>query len=142
MPSFTSQVPNLQGIGPVVELRIGVGAAIETALREAGVSIPPPVTAIGMIDTSATGSVIRQGLAAQLGLNPVGVTYINTPSSTNVACYEYLVRFVFPNNVIFESTVIEAPLQGQHIQCLIGRDVLAHGVLVYIGYGNLFSLSF
>ncbi|MGH7208795.1 MAG: aspartyl protease family protein [Nitrospiraceae bacterium] len=95
-----------------------------------------------MIDTGATGSVMRQGLAAQLGLNPVGVAYINTPSSTNVACYEYLVRLVFPNNVLFETTVLEAPLLGQHIQCLIGRDVLAHAVLVYIGYGNLFSLSF
>jgi hypothetical protein len=45
-------------------------------------------------------------------------------------------------NVVAETTVLEAPLLGQHIQCLIGRDVLAHGVLVYIGYGNLFSLSF
>ena len=142
MPSFTSQVPNLQGVGPVVDLRIAVGTAVETALRTSGAAIPPPAMAVGMIDTGATGSVIRQGLAAQLGLNPVGGTYINTPSSTNVACYEYLVRFVFPNNVLFETTVLEAPLQGQHIQCLIGRDVLAHGVFVYIGYGNLFSLSF
>lgn len=95
-----------------------------------------------MIDTGATSGVIRQGFAAQLGLNPVGVAYITTPSSTNVACYEYLVRLVFPNNVVAETTVLEAPLLGQHIQCLIGRDVLAHGVFVYIGYGNLFSLSF
>lgn len=95
-----------------------------------------------MIDTGATGSVIQRGLAARLGLNPIGVSYINTPSSMNVACHEYLVRLVLPNNVLFETTVIEAPLQGQHIQCLIGRDVLAHGVFVYLGYVNLFSLSF
>jgi hypothetical protein len=94
-----------------------------------------------MIDTGATGSVLREGLAAQLGLNPVGITYINTPSSTNVTCHECLVRLVFPNNVLFETTVLEAPLQGQHIQCLIGRDVLARGIFAYIGYGNLFSLS-
>lgn len=95
-----------------------------------------------MIDTGATGSVIRQGLASQLGLQPVGVTTISTPSSAHVVCNEYLVRFLFPNNVTVEGTAIEAPLQGQHIQCLIGRDILAHGVLVYIGYTNLFSLSF
>lgn len=95
-----------------------------------------------MIDTGATGSVVRQGLLSPLGLNPVGVAYINTPSSTNVLCYEYSVRLLFANNVLVETTVIEAPLQGQHIQCLIGRDILAHGVLVYIGYSNLFSLSF
>lgn len=142
MPSFTSQVPNLQAVGPIVELRIAVGAAVESVLRKAGNPVPAPIAAVAMIDTGATGSVIRQGLAAQLGLNPVGVTYINTPSSTNVPCYEYLVRLLFPNNLLVETTVLEAPLQGQHIQCLIGRDVLAHGVFVYIGYGNLFSLSF
>ena len=51
-------------------------------------------------------------------------------------------RLLFPNNVTFETTVIETPLQGQQIRCLIGRDVLSQGVLVYIGYSNLFSLSF
>jgi hypothetical protein len=31
---------------------------------------------------------------------------------------------------------------GQNIQCLIGRDILQHGVLIYIGYSNQFTLSF
>ena len=142
MPSFTAAVPNLQAAGPVVETRIAVGSAAEVALKGADAAVPPPLAALAMIDTGASGSLLRQGLPAQLGLNPVGLAYINTPSSTNVPCYEYLVRLVFPNNVVVETTVLEAPLQGQNIQCLIGRDVLAHGVLVHIGYGNLFSLSF
>ncbi len=104
--------------------------------------MPPLVPALAMIDTGASATVIQQGIAAKLGLNPVGVTQITTPSHANVRCYRYIVRLVFPNNVTVESTVIEAPLQGQHIRCLIGRNVLAHGVLVYIGYRNLFSLSF
>jgi hypothetical protein len=90
-----------------------------------------------MIDTGAGISVVRQGLLPQLGLNPIGLSYISTPSSTNVACHHHLLRLIFPNKVLVEATVVEAPLQGQNIQCLIGRDVLAHGVLVYIGYGNL-----
>lgn len=142
MPSFTIEIPNLQGDGPVVELRVAIGSAVENALRAANTPIPLPVGVPAMIDTGATKSVIRQGIAAQLGLNPVGVTYISTPSSTNVLCPEYLVRLVFPTNVLYEGTVIEAPLQGQHIQCLIGRDILSHAVFVYIGYRNLFSLSF
>lgn len=36
----------------------------------------------------------------------------------------------------------EAPLKGQHIQCLVGRDVLQHGVFIYTGYDNSFTLSF
>lgn len=97
---------------------------------------------MALIDTGATGTVIQSGIARQLGLNPVGIALINTPSSTNVQCYQYQVTMLFPNNVQVAATAIEAPLQGQHIQCLIGRDVLAHGVLVYIGYTNSFTLSF
>jgi predicted aspartyl protease len=142
VPSFTAALPNLHAAGPVVDMRIAVGVAAEAALRRARAPVPSPVAVLAMIDTGATNTVIRQGLAQQLGLHPVGVTYINTPSSSNVACYEYLVRLVFPNNVVGETTAIEAPLRDQHIQCLIGREVLAHGVFVYIGYSNLFSLSF
>jgi|SwirhirootsSR3_FD_contig_31_3936799_length_780_multi_5_in_0_out_0_2 hypothetical protein len=142
MPSFSVQVPNLQATGPVVELQIAIGTSLEAVMRAAHTPIPPAITVLAMLDTGATRSVIRQGLAAQLGLNPVGVTHITTPSQTNVACYEYQIRLILPNNVTFEGVFLEAPLQGQHIQCLIGRDVLAHAVLVYIGYSNLFSLSF
>jgi hypothetical protein len=52
------------------------------------------------------------------------------------------VRFILPNNVIFQALAIEAPLKGQQTQCLIGRDVLAHAVFVYTGYINQFTLSF
>lgn len=107
---------------------------------------PPQVKAIkvsAMIDTGATGTVLSQGLAETLGIKPVGSTSINTPSSTNVMCHQYDVQIVFPNQVTMESIVIiEAPLQGQHIQCLIGRDVLQHGVLIYTGYDNSFTLTF
>jgi len=51
-------------------------------------------------------------------------------------------RLLFPNNVIVETVVIAAPLQGQNILCLIGRDVLQHGVFIYTGYVNTFTLSF
>lgn len=54
----------------------------------------------------------------------------------------FLVRLLLPNSVMIETTAIEAPLTGQHIQCLIGRDTLSHAVLVYVGYMNQFTLSF
>lgn len=142
MPSFTSQPPNLQALGPVVDMRVWVGAPVENALKKAGAPIPQPVPVKGMIDTGATGSVIHPSAAKSLGLQPVGLVSISTPSSANVPCYQYLVRLIFPNNVVVEALAIEAPLQGQQVQCLIGRYVLAHGVLVYTGYINQFTLSF
>lgn len=142
MPSFTSQIPNLQSVGPIVELEVSVSQAAEEVLRGRGAAVPAPLKTIALIDTGASVTVIQSGMAKQLGLNAVGVKLISTPSSTNIRCFEYEIMVMFPNNVLVAATAIEAPLQGQHIQCLIGRDVLAHGVLVYIGYTNSFTLSF
>ena len=125
-----------------MELQIAVSTALQTALQAARQPVPSPIRVLAMIDTGASSSVVSQGILPPLKMHPVGVTRIHTPSSTNIACPEFAVRLLFPNNVIIETTMIEAPLQGQHIQALIGRDVLAAGVLVYIGYGSLFSLSF
>jgi hypothetical protein len=143
MPSFTIQVPDLQKVGPVVEVRLAIGSIAEDVLRQAGQNIPTPVPALAMIDTGATGTVVREDVVKQLNLQPVGLTLINTPSSTNVPCYQYLMRLIFPNNLVVDGiVVIAAPLLGQHIQCLIGRDVLQHGVFIYTGYINTFTLSF
>ena len=142
MPSFTAQLPNLQLQDPTVEMRLWIGAPVEEALKKTGAKIPDPVPAKAMIDTGATRSVIQPEIARQLDLHPIGVVHINPPSSENVACYQYVVRLIFPNNVIVEAIAVEVPLRGQHIQCLVGRDVLAHGVLIYTGYINQFTLSF
>ena len=119
-----------------------IGTPVEEALKKSGASLPAPVLVTGMIDTGATGTVVQPEVARKLGLQPVGVVTISTPSSENVPCYQYIVRLIFPSNVIVEAIAVEAPLKGQHIQCLVGRDVLAHAVLVYTGYINQFSLSF
>jgi len=142
MPSFTAQLPNLQSMGPLVDMRVWIGTPVEEALKKAGSKVPEPIAVKGLIDTGATGSVIQPTLTQQLGLQPVGVVSISTPSSENVPCLQFVVRLIFPNNVIVECLAIEAPLRGQNIQCLVGRDVLAHGVFVYTGYINQFTLSF
>ncbi len=123
-------------------MAVWIGTPVENALKKAGSQIPGPVPVKGMIDTGATASVIQPHIASTLGLQPVGVVSISTPSSANVPCNQYLVRLVLPNSVVVETLAIEAPLHGQQVQCLIGRDVLAHGVLVYTGYVNQFTLSF
>ncbi|MDY7010650.1 MAG: aspartyl protease family protein [Planctomycetota bacterium] len=95
-----------------------------------------------MIDTGATGTVVREDLVHRLGLHPVGMTLINTPSSTNISCMTYSVRLFFPGGVTAEDVAIAVPLQGQNIECLVGRDILRHGVSIYTGYMNTFTMSF
>jgi len=142
MPCLTQRIPNLQTVGPVIEITLSPSAIFLQKMNIAPSDVKT-VKLLAMIDTGATGTVISNGVAAILGINPVGVTSINTPSSTNVNCNQFDVQIMLPNNVHFPSTVvIESPLQGQHIQCLIGRDILQHGVLIYTGYDNSFTLSF
>jgi len=142
MPSFTVELPNLLQAGPILEVGIAVPSIVEESLRKAGQSIPMPIKTIAMIDPGATVTVFREDMVQQLNLRPVGTTLINTPSSTNVQCYEYFVRLLFPNNVIVETLGISVSLQGQHITCLVGRDILQHGVFIYTGYHNSFTLCF
>jgi predicted aspartyl protease len=81
VPSFTTQLPNLQVQGPLVEVRIWVGTPVEEAIKKSEGKLPEPVPVRAMIDTGATGSVIHPEIAKKLGLQPVGVVYIHTPSS-------------------------------------------------------------
>jgi hypothetical protein len=65
-----------------------------------------------------------------------------TPTQTDLRCYLYPVRLIFPDGSDFEVLAAEMPLSGQTIGCLIGRDVLARCVFTYDGPANQFSLSF
>lgn len=103
--------------------------------------MPPVVQATALIDTGASGSVVQAGLLAPLGLNPVGVIPISTPTTSNTSCAQYAVQMIMPHGFI-ELTVIEAPLQGQNIQALIGRDVLRHCLLIYDGVSQTFTWSY
>jgi predicted aspartyl protease len=123
MPSFTQRIQNLQQIGPVVEILLTPSVPY---MQSMGINIATikdrVVKVLAMIDTGATGTVISKGITEKLGINPVGTILINTPSHTDVSCYQFDAQIVFPNNVAIPSIVVtEAPLQGQHIQCLIGR---------------------
>jgi predicted aspartyl protease len=92
VPSFTVAVPSLQSIGPIVEVRIAVSQAVEAILVSSGQPVPSAVSMAAMIDTGASGTVIQAGVAARLGLLPVGVVAVSTPSSTGVLCAQYAVR--------------------------------------------------
>jgi len=141
MPSFTIQAPNLQVLGPVVQVMLTVGKEVEEALLRNSQNVPSPIPINALIDTGATSTVISMDIVTRLNLSPVGVTLINTPSSTNVRCYQYLVLLLLPNNVRISAVAIAAPLQGQNVNCLIGRDVLQLGILIYTGYMNTFTFS-
>ena len=125
------------------QVRIGVSEPAANLLRQQSKPVPNPVEITSLIDTGASGTAVKPEVIRQLQLTPRGVTNIATPASAAHPCNVYDVSLTFANGVIVPViTVIEVPLEGQVIQGLIGRDVLAHGILIYSGYTNTFSLSF
>jgi len=130
VPSFTSQIPNLKQIGPICTVKIGVSSVASDILSAKGEKIHQPVEVSALIDTGASGTCITPEIVKSLNLIPRGATQIATPSTKAHPCDVYDVSLLLPNGVAIPTIqVIETPLEGQNIQCLIGRDVLAHGTL-------------
>lgn len=144
MPSFTNQVSNLDEVGPILEISVGPTAKLRQVLARKNEPIPPAQRVIALIDTGAAKTLLTPTVIQALGISPIGATRISTPATTEpVLVRQFDVSLVLPDEVTVESaTCIEAALGGQPVQCLIGRDILQHGVLVYIGYANQFTLSF
>jgi len=142
MPSFTQRTADLGLSGPVIEVAFTPSATYMLALGLSPATAPS-IRVNALIDTGASGTAIGKGLADSLGISPVGMTHINTPTSSLVPCHQFDVQLVLPNNVNIPSIIVtETPLMGQPIQCLIGRDVLQQGVFIYTGHDNSFTLSF
>jgi len=128
--------------GPILEVHFLISSELENKYLSEGKTIPPPVIVKALIDTGASTCVIQDGIPQQLGLQPVGVIKINTPSCNDHNCYQFFMRMVIPaQNLVYEGTFTAAPLLGQNISSLIGRDLLNQGILIYIGYANSYTFS-
>ncbi len=126
--------------GPLVPFFAAVPDVTVHLLASLKQPLPQPLGGLALIDTGATRTVIQADIPARLALHPVGTTLVHSASNANVPCDEYLIKIVIQTAAI-DVRVVAMTLQGQAIQCLIGRDVLSLGVLVYTGPTNAFSFS-
>ena len=142
MPSLTQNQDDLISEGPRVKIHFLISLELEKKYKVEGKEIPKPVIKTAMIDTGASHCAIQENIPEQLGLEPIGTTKISTPSCKDKECYRYFMRMAIPSHkLIYEGPFTAVPLEGQGIGCLIGRDVLASGILIYIGYANQFTFS-
>jgi hypothetical protein len=146
VPSFTHQAANLNQVGPVTQVLIGPSPALVQVLTAQGLPIPQAVPATALVDTGASGTSIVPSIVQALGLQPVGTGLLSTPSThqpQSAALYDVSLVFLADTRVQAPSVrAMEVQLGGQAIQCLIGRDLLSQGVLVYVGYAGMWTLSF
>lgn len=97
-----------------------------------------------LIDTGASASAIKIGIARELNLTPHGTITISTTSHRSVVCATFDIDLIFPRQKVGAQNVrvFESNFQGQPIDGLIGRDILGKGILIYSGYDNSFILGF
>jgi len=142
MPTVTAK---LSEDGLVLNALFTISLDLEKKLREEGKPIPKPISVRALIDTGASGSVVKSEIAEKLGLTPIGVVQIKTPLSKSEKgdeCYQYSMRMGMPEHQLtYNGVFVASGLAGQNIGALIGRDMLQHGILIYLGKENQFTLS-
>ena len=144
MPSWTLRVANLEQNGPTLEVVVDRARPLGSGRQPRRPRVARSVRVTALVDTGASRTAIAPAVVRALGLQPVGLVLVSTPSTTEpVVMRRFDVSLELPNGLrVIAPAVVEAPVGGQEIQCLIGRDVLAAAVLVYDGRAGEFSLTF
>jgi hypothetical protein len=137
-----SPTEKLRRDGALLNVQISVPKALADQLTAQGQQVPPPQSAVGMVDTGASISTISERVASAAGLQSTGSVPISGVGGTAdrpvmsaaITLPEYGVS-VDPIEIVAVS--INAP----GFEILIGRDVLAALELRYTGYQGLFALQ-
>ena len=143
MPLVTGRNPNMASSGLLLPVIAAPSKPIVDMLKNEGKETPKPIELIALVDTGATRTVVRTGTCSKLGLVPKNRLQMFT---AGIPCFvdEFDISLSFPMLKMGIPTIfiIEAPLEGQNISCLIGRDLLSRGMLVYNGIDSSFTLGF
>lgn len=129
MLPYTEKPVDLAYSGPLIPVRIGIPKW-------------PSIETVGIIDTGAVCSMIHTDLVGQLGLIPAGTTRVSTLTVGVLECPQYRIRLEFPQGVYVDVVAATSTWQREDYKCIIGRDALKHGILMYNGLTNSFALVF
>jgi hypothetical protein len=133
----------LQQAGLLLIVEIQVPQSLAALLGQNNIQLPQPVVGNALVDTGASMCCVEEVALQQLGLQPISESNVATPAGVQVQNV-YLPRLTFPGTPL---PPLEIPVLGSHLAqgnmiSLIGRDILAHCVLVYNGPMGSYTLAF
>ena len=147
MPHF---LLNHSQTGPLIDLYVALSTP-RLQLLQAGnpqAVLPQPKLVKALVDTGASHTSIDLSLVQDLNLIPSGVASLITPTTGNVPCdalcYDVAVHIPFPTGILWTQglwVVTGLELHHQGFDVLLGRDILANGMLIYDGVHQQFTLS-
>jgi hypothetical protein len=134
--------PELEGLGPRVDLEVCPSTYLSRMLLAQGRRVPPPVVVTAIVDTGATWCAFKPEVFATLGIAPYDCASVSTSSTVGEGRYLYDVDLDFNVKRIVGVQAIESPLRGCPADGLIGRNILRVAELIYQGAQNCFRLRF
>jgi predicted aspartyl protease len=135
----------LEHRGAVIEVLLLPGASLIAASEDLGFGRPVPLRVLALIDTGASQTAITPDVAERLGAGVSGARFVRVPGSHEpLALPVREIQIGLPDGAghrMVATDAIEAALGGDEAECLIGRDLLRHGVLTYDGRAGSFALE-
>lgn len=137
--------------GAVIDVMVGISQLRRRLLKKQNAPIPEQVYCRAVIDTGASISGFAPRIFDSLGLTPVGQTPVLTPSTpydqphisdlfdVSLSLVANGTAHPFPDSRVM---LADCWLAREGFDALIGRDILSHCNLWYIGSESNFVLNF
>ena len=139
---FTFNLPRLRESGPTCQVVIKPSEPVIEKLKSENKRIPS-ITVLALLDTGASTTAVSHQVVKKLKLVPRGTVQVYTSHKKPETRNEFDISLSFDARTCLTIVkVIDASLQNHDIDCLIGRDVLEHGVLTYNGPKKRVILKF
>ncbi|MDR2583505.1 MAG: retroviral-like aspartic protease family protein [Fibromonadaceae bacterium] len=122
LKSFTV---DYNGIIPYLETSCWICAAFDPVFLPSGATPPPLVEFKALWDTGATGSVISENVARNLGLKSSSKTKVYHANGESYA-EVYSINILLPNEVSFRALRVTQGIL-KDIDVLIGMDIISKG---------------
>jgi hypothetical protein len=136
-------------LGPIIDIFLTASSLRLDALKAAGTPAPAPLLVKALVDTGASHTSFDTSIVGQLGLTPTGIVSVITPSTgavpVDMFSYDLGFHVPFPTGQFWSKALwiaTAADLNHQGFSVLLGRDLLAEGMLLYDGKHGTFTLSF
>jgi predicted aspartyl protease len=129
--------------GPCIQVTISVATSIAEQLLQQGITVPPPIPGLALIDTGASTSCIDAGIAQQLKLPVIDVVQMASASHTSIPqnVYPAVIEVVGTNIKLDVPRAIGASLASHGLSALVGRDFLKQCTFFYNGVIGEITLS-
>ena len=139
---FTFNLPRLRESGPTCQVVIKPSEPVIEKLKSENKKVPR-VSVLALIDTGASTTAVSHRVVKKLKLVPRGTVQVYTSHKKPETRNEFDIWLAFDARICLTIVkVLDANLQNSSIDCLIGRDVLEHGVLTYNGPKKQVELTF